>query len=344
MQKLLTVTVPCYNSQDYLRRAVESLLSGGERLELLIVDDGSTDSTGQIAEEYAACCPDLVRVIHRQNGGHGAAVMSGLQEAQGLYFKVVDSDDWVDRDALKRLLDTLEEMNRAGICSDLVVTNYLYDHGEEGKRKRIHYRGTLPVGRRITWDEVGRFRTGSYLMMHAVTFRTELLKNSGLALPEHTFYVDNIYVYVPMAQVETLYYLDADLYHYCIGRPDQSVNEAVVLSRLDQQLRINRIMLDSMDPEQIENPRHREYMLFYLELITTATYTYLMRTGKKEDERRAMDFLAEIRDGYPAVYRYLTSAPVFRHPARAVVALPNRIVFPATRVAYRVMQRIFGFN
>ncbi|MBQ1361770.1 MAG: glycosyltransferase, partial [Oscillospiraceae bacterium] len=99
MEKLLTVTVPCYNSQAYMARAVESLLKGGERLELLIVDDGSTDETLHIAEEYAARYPGLVRAIHRENGGHGPAVMTGLHEAQGLFFKVVDSDDWVEEEA-----------------------------------------------------------------------------------------------------------------------------------------------------------------------------------------------------------------------------------------------------
>ena len=110
MQKLLTVTVPCYNSQDYMRRAVESLLPAGERLELLIVDDGSTDSTAQIAGEYAARYPGIVRVIHQENGGHGPAVMTGLREARGLYFKVLDSDDWADTEALECLLDALDEM------------------------------------------------------------------------------------------------------------------------------------------------------------------------------------------------------------------------------------------
>ena len=344
MEKLLTVAVPCYNSQAYMARAVESLLKGGERLELLIVDDGSTDETLHIAEEYAACYPGLVRVIHRENGGHGPAVMSGLHEAQGLFFKVVDSDDWVEEEALKKLLDALEEMKRSGSCADLVITNYLYDHGENGKRKLIAYRSTVPAGRIITWDEVGRFHPGSYFLMHAITYRTELVKNSGLTLPEHTFYVDNIYAYVPMAQVKTLYYLDVDLYHYCIGRPDQSVNEAVMLSRLDQQLRINRIMLSSVDPDRIENPRHREYILFYLEVITSATYAFLLQTGKKEDERQVMDFLSEIREKYPTAYRYLTSAPALRHPARAVTALPNRLSFPLVRIGYRAAQKLFGFN
>ncbi|MDU5947120.1 MAG: glycosyltransferase, partial [Paenibacillus macerans] len=94
--KLLSVVIPCYNSQDYMRYCIESLLPGGERVELLIVNDGSADRTGQIADEYASRYPGIVKAIHQENGGHGEAVNAGIRHAAGLYFKVVDSDDWVD--------------------------------------------------------------------------------------------------------------------------------------------------------------------------------------------------------------------------------------------------------
>ena len=93
--KLLTFTVPCYNSQDYMRRCVDSLLIGGEDVEIIIVDDGSSDDTGAIADAYAEKYPSIVRAIHQENGGHGAGLNAGLNHATGLYFKVVDSDDWV---------------------------------------------------------------------------------------------------------------------------------------------------------------------------------------------------------------------------------------------------------
>ena len=344
MQKILTVLVPCYNSADYMRRAVESLLPGAEDLEILIVDDGSADATGSIAEAYAARFPDTVRVIRQANGGHGSAIMTGLREAGGLYFKVVDSDDWVETEALKKLLAALAEMRRKGTCADLVVTNYLYDHGDHGKRSLIHYRGTLPCGRIFSWQETGRFRTGSYFLMHAVTFRTDLLRRCGLQLPEHTFYVDNIFVYVPMAQVERLFYLDADLYHYCIGRPDQSVHESVMIRQLDQQLKINRIMLQSVDPDRIENRQKRDYLCYYLEIVTMATFSLLLISRTKENEQQAMDLLAEIRSRHPAVFRYLTSPPLFRHPVTAILKLPRWIVFPSVRLGYRIARKIYGFN
>ena len=344
MQKLLTVAVPCYNSQEYMRTALESILPGREKTEILVVDDGSADATAAIAEEYAARYPDAVRVIRRENGGHGAAINTGLREARGLYFRVVDSDDWLSRDALMKLLDVLEEMHRKAEYADLVLTNYIYDHGEKGKRKLIHYRGTVPAGRTITWDEVGQFPLGSYILMHAATYRTGLLRDSGVELPGHTFYVDNIFVYVPMALTRRLYYLDADLYHYTIGRPDQSVNEEVMTRRCSQQLRINRIMLESVDLARVDHPRKRECMLHYLEVITMATTVFLLRSRTKENEKALTEFLTEIRDRYPAVYGYLVSPPGRKHPFRIIRRLPRRIAAPAILLGYRIFRSSFGFN
>ena len=108
--KLLSVTVPCYNSQEYMRNCVDSLLVGGELVEILIVDDGSKDDTGRIADEYAAKYPNIVKAIHQENGGHGEAVNTGIKNATGLYFKVVDSDDWVNAEAYHAILDKLQEI------------------------------------------------------------------------------------------------------------------------------------------------------------------------------------------------------------------------------------------
>ncbi|MEG2951521.1 MAG: glycosyltransferase, partial [Clostridia bacterium] len=101
--KLLTIAIPCYNSQDYLAHAVESALLGGNEVEVLIVDDGSKDDTARIADAYERKYPQIVRAIHQENGGHGDAVMTGIRNATGLYFKVVDSDDWLDAEAYPKV-------------------------------------------------------------------------------------------------------------------------------------------------------------------------------------------------------------------------------------------------
>ena len=102
--KILTVVIPSYNSQEYLERAVKTTLINADDIEVIIVDDGSTDNTPQLADDLAKKYQNIVRVIHKENGGHGDAVMTGLKNAKGMYFKVLDSDDWFNTKALNAIL------------------------------------------------------------------------------------------------------------------------------------------------------------------------------------------------------------------------------------------------
>ena len=124
--KLLSIAVPCYNSEAYMSKCVESLLAGGADVEILIIDDGSTDKTGSIADEYEAKYPGIVKALHQENGGHGAAVNTGLENASGLYFKVVDSDDWVKESAYRKILQTLREAAGANPVLDMLISNFVY--------------------------------------------------------------------------------------------------------------------------------------------------------------------------------------------------------------------------
>lgn len=255
--KLLTVVIPCYNSQDYLHRAVESLLPGGERVEILIVDDGSTDDTARLADQYERSYPHMVRAIHKENGGHGDAVMAGLRHATGLYFKVVDSDDWVDAEAYPTVLKTLDGFVEPEEQIDLLVANYVYDKVGMRHKRVIRYGNALPENKVLSWRNTRCFRMGQYILMHSAIYRTQLLRACGLTLPKHTFYVDNLYVYEPMTHVEKLYYLNVDFYHYYIGREDQSVQEQVMIRRIDQQLLVNRLMAKAVCLPKVADKRKR---------------------------------------------------------------------------------------
>lgn len=232
--KLLTVTVPCYNSAAYMERCVDSLLPGGDEMDILIIDDGSTDATGAIAERYAERYPAMVRVIHQENGGHGEGINQGIRHAQGVYFKVVDSDDRLDRDALLKLLDALRRHTTEGEQLDLIVNNYVYDQVDKQAVFSVNYRVALKPGRVLTWEEIRRFPMHKQFMIHSLIYRTGLLREHGLVLPKHTFYEDNLYIYKPLPWTKTVYYLDEPLYGYFIGRADQSIAEKNILKRLDQ--------------------------------------------------------------------------------------------------------------
>ena len=229
-------------------------------------------------------------------------------------------------------------------AADLVITNYVYEKVNEGRSHPINYRKTLPVGRLFGWDEVGKWAAGSYLLMHSATYRTELARNSGMKLPKHTFYVDHLFVCYPMIHVEKMYYLDVDLYRYFIGREDQSVNEKVMLSRMDQQLKVNRLMLYELDIDSITNKAKKEYLYYYTEIVTQATVSFLLRLGTKEDEQVMQSFLDEIQNNRPVYYKWILQKPFYRHTIGPIRKLPHWFAYPLYRFCYIIARRVFGFN
>lgn len=340
--KLLSIAVPCYNSEAYMRKCVESLLTGGVDVEILIVDDGSTDSTGDIADEYEAKYPGIVKALHQENGGHGAAVNTGLENASGLYFKVVDSDDWVKKSAYQKILQTLRELAGGNPVLDMLISNFVYEKEGEKKHKVMKYHHALPKDRLFTWDEVRHFHKGQYILMHSVIYRTKLLKECGLKLPEHTFYVDNLFVYEPLPYVKTMYYLDVNFYRYYIGREGQSVNEQVMISRIDQQIRVNEMMLDYLIQKKAEIYKHRKmrvYMINYLEIITVISSILLIRADTEESLAKKKELWNDIRQKDIFLYIRLRYGIMGNS-----MNLPGKGGRKISVEGYKICQRFFKFN
>ena len=336
--KLLTFTIPCYNSQDYMEHCIESILPGGEDVEILIVDDGSTDRTAEIADEYARKYPTIVRAIHQENGGHGEAVNAGIRNATGLYFKVVDSDDWVDGEAYKKILDKLRELAGGSVTLDMLLANYVYEK-EGAHHKRVMRQTGFPQDQVFTWSDVRHFYKGHYILMHSVIYRTKLLRECGLELPKHTFYVDNIYVYKPLPYVRTMYYMNEDFYRYYIGREDQSVNEKVMIGRIDQQIRVNKIMIDDVDLHKLSNAKCRKYMFNYLEIITVVSTVMLLRSGTEENLEKKRELWKYIKDKDITLFHKLR-----RGIMGQTMNLPGKGGRKISVAAYRLSQKVVGFN
>jgi glycosyltransferase involved in cell wall biosynthesis len=323
-----------------MSHAIETLLTGGEDVEIIIVDDGSTkDNTADIADEYAAKYPSIIKAVHQENGGHGEAVNTGIRNATGLYFKVVDSDDWVDTDAYKEILDALHKIVEGPETVDMVLANYVYEKEGQKHKKVMRYDDVVPVRRIFTWDDCGRFKKGQYILMHSVIYRTELLRECGLKLPAHTFYVDNLFVYVPLPHVKKMYYIDVDFYRYFIGRDDQSVNESVMIKRIDQQIRVNELMVEAVDLFQIKNPKLRRYMFNYLEIITVITTIMLIRSGTEENLEKKRDLWTYLKEYDIRLFHKLRNGIMGR-----VMNLPGRGGRKISVAAYKISQKIVGFN
>lgn len=338
--KLLSVAIPCYNSESYMRHCIESLLPGGDEVEILIVDDGSTkDRTAEIADEYERNYPGICRAIHQENGGHGEAVNAGLRNASGIYFKVVDSDDWVDESAYMEILNTLRRFVYGEKTLDMLVSNFVYEKQGSNRKKVMNYRTALPENQLIDWDDVKVFILGQYILMHSVIYRTELLKQCGLELPKHTFYVDNIFVYQPLPHVKTLYYLNVNFYRYFIGRDDQSVNEQVMIGRIDQQIRVTKLMLSYYDVMKIKQRKLRRYMVRYLEIMMVISSILAIKSGTEENLEKKEELWQSLRKQNLKLYlrlRYGFLGQGVNLPGKSGMKFPIAI--------YKMTQKFFGFN
>ncbi|MBO4990284.1 MAG: glycosyltransferase [Clostridia bacterium] len=286
--KLISFAVPSYNSQNYLAKCVESLLVGGEDVEILIVNDGSKDDTAKIADEYQAKYPTIVRAIHKENGGHGSGVNRGLAEATGLYYKVVDSDDWVDKDAYLQLLATMKDHLAKGTDIDLYITNFVYEHVDDNTQHVSSYRGKYPVGKVFTWKETKCLKLWNMILMHSVIYKTEKARKSGVNLPEHTFYVDNLFAFQPLPHMEKIFYLDIDFYRYYIGRVDQSVTMENLVKRYDQQIRVMNCMMSAYTYDELKAMNKPLRKLMYHDLNNVMLNTAFFTTAKDSPERREL--------------------------------------------------------
>lgn len=340
--KLLSVAVPCYNSEEYMRKCIESLLVGGEDVEILIVDDGSTDKTGEIADAYESLYPSIVRAVHKNNGGHGSAVNTGLAYATGLYYKVVDSDDWVKESAYQKILDVLRDIIARGDTLDMLISNFVYEKEGEKKHKVMKYHHALPQDKIFGWNEVKHFHKGQYILMHSVIFRTKLLRECGLELPENTFYVDNIFVFEPLPFVKNMYYLDVNFYRYYIGREGQSVNEKIMIGRIDQQIKVNQIMIDylvEMKSRIYGKRKLKKYMINYLEIITVISSVMLIRSGTEENLEKKMLLWKYIRQKDLGLFLRLRYGVLGNS-----MNLPGKGGRRITVEGYKLCRRFFKFN
>ena len=322
-----------------MSRAVESILAGGEEIEIIIVNDGSRDRTSEIAHEYMKNYPEIVRVIDKENGGHGDAVNAGLSAAQGRYFKVVDSDDWVDGEALKRILTLVRNLEEDGEQIDMLISNFVYEKAGASHKKCVHYRNALPQDEIFRWDDIGHFRLDQYILMHSVIYRTELLKLIQMRLPKHTFYVDNIYVYYPLPHVRKIYYLDVDFYRYFIGRDDQSVNEKNMIARADQQIYVTKTMIDMYEMGEISSRKLRLYMVNYLAIMMTVSSIILIRSKRKENIEKKRELWKYLKKRDWKTYLKIRYGILGQ-----TMNIPGKSGRKISSLVYSVARRIIGFN
>lgn len=339
--KTLTFVVPAYNMETYLERCVTSLVSARriDDIEVLIVDDGSSDSTLALAQSFERRWPGVVKAIHQENKGHGGAVNTGVATASGMYVKVVDADDWVGPAALEQVLATLRPQMNEDEPLDLLVTDYVYD--KVGKRRKhiVNFKNVIKPDCVLGWDDLGHFSVAQYMIMHALTFRTEVVRVSGMQLPEHTFYVDFIYSYHPFPWVKTIKYLNVPFYHYFIGRDGQSVQTDVMIRRVDQLRLVNRRMVEATPEHGTVPDGLYRYMIHFLAIESSVTSVFLILSGKPENYKIKDQLWRDIADYSPAIGRDVRRKLISR--ALNLRGSAGRAII---RWGYRIAEHVVGFN
>lgn len=340
-KKTLTFVVPAYNMTEYLERCIMSLIAAkrNDDIEVLIVDDGSSDGTLEMAQKFEARYPGIVRAIHQENKGHGGAVNTGIAAASGMYVKVVDADDWVGPESLEQVMAVLREEADSTEPIDMLVTNYVYD--KVGKRNKhvVNFRHAMKAGERLAWNDLGHFGLAEYILMHALTYRTAVVRESGMQLPEHTFYVDFIYAYQPFPWVKTMKYLDTPFYHYFIGRDGQSVQTDVMIRRVDQLRLVNQCMVRATPERGTVPDGLYRYMIHFLAIESSVASVFMILSRDPENYEKKKDMWDDIKAYSPTIYKDVRKKAMSR-----ALNLRGSIGRFVIRKGYFVAEHVVGFN
>ena len=341
--KLISFIVPCWNSAEYMDRCIESLLYFPERTEIIIVDDGSTDDTARIADEYASNYPSFVNAIHQENRGHGGAINAGLDAAQGLYIRIVDSDDWIDPSSLKTVLNKLEDIEPEGGV-DMLVTNYSYYRKGRGINQTIKYKAFFKPNVVETWNDasVGKIRPWNQFMIHALTFRRDTIKKSGMVIPEKVYYEDNYILCYLFPLCEKILYLDTNLYVYYIGREGQSMSWEMLEKRNSDVRKVTEMCWTLNNLDEIKKKNKKLYRIMFHELwllVSSAIlFSRIPRSKEADDEMR--QFCKRLKAGNKKYYNYLMYGNLFY-----LLTIPGCVGrFLALDVALKAAHGFVGFN
>ena len=234
MTKILTISIASYNAEKDIPRCLESFIRTSvlNKLDIIVVNDGSSDNTYKIASEYAKNYPNSIRVIDKENGGHGSTINAGISYAKGKYFKIVDSDDWVDKDSIEKLVNYLENSNVDLVFNPFHTVNYS-DHRKldliDVKPQYIKYHKII---------KASELHGTESFHMHSMTFKTDLMKKVGPIIDEHCFYVDLEYCIYPLTYINSIVYLEDPVYEYLIGSSSQSVSTISFIKRRNEHKRV----------------------------------------------------------------------------------------------------------
>ena len=297
MKKILSIIVPSYNMEALLEKDLQSLVitKRPERLEVIVVNDGSKDNTLSIARDFEHHYPDIFIIIDKKNGNYGSCINDGLKAASGKYIKILDADDFVDTEAFEALVDCLEAVD-----ADVVVNDYQKVY-IGGKHKDFSY--TFPAGKTVNIADIYSEDSFSTLLLPALTYRTSILKDMGYRQTEGISYTDMEWCYAPMTQMSTLYYFNRSVYMYLMGREGQTMDPEIFRKRLPQLFQCLHTLLDSLDGLTLE-PWAKRFANEQLTKQSLGMYRYHLIEHQKESRELLAKFDAALENKNPKIHAF----------------------------------------
>lgn len=304
MSAILSVVVPSYNVEQYLDKCLTSFSDHrfDDRLEVIIANDGSKDRTQEIAEGYVEKFPRIFKLINKENGGHGSAVNAGIENATGKYFRIVDGDDWVDTENMVKLLEILESST-----SDMVVDERREVHMVTGETEFFPLPENLETGKQLDFANMcNDFEMGTCIMLHTLSYKTELLKQHGIRLQEHIFYVDIEYIIKATMEAKTIEFHNLEIYQYLVGNVNQSVSSQNYVKRFSHHSKVTRSLITYATQSQAtgEMKKYLDRRICLL-INTHMNIALIYNTNRKEGWQQAKDFREFLKNTNP-MYSKLT--------------------------------------
>ncbi len=333
MEKLLTIVIPTYNMEELLDRCLSSLIINNkilfEQLEVLVVIDGAKDNSSQIAHRYQDKYPNTFRVIDKENGNYGSCLNRGFNEAQGLYTRTLDADDWFFTKALE---DFMTKLNNLQEYPDLIITNYSLEKGGSSKTVICNYETNHSV------HLVGKdfLPEGIVYSIHTATYKTEILRN--INLDEKISYTDVEVNYLTIDKIKTyLLFTDIVLYRYFIGREGQTVSLSSYIKNIQHvETVLNRFLSENKSLTEKDTFIHK--IRTTLPLISIYYKLNIARKTKDQEYANFLDFHKKVTT-IPALKRSVFS---IKYAKIHYVKIWNVIPFafsPLFKILYGLKER-----
>ncbi len=323
--KILTIVVPVYNVEKYLDQCLKSFIISEvlEKLEVLIINDGSTDSSSIIGQTYVNKYPDTFRMITKDNGGHGSTINVGIQEATGKYFKVVDGDDWVTAKGIKNLVNLMDKTD-----VDMVLSNYYWIDDITGKTSK-EIEEICPGIEYATIVPFQNVSSKIFFKMHAITYRTEILKKIPNKIDEHCYYVDLEYITFPIPYIYTIAAIPDYVYMYRVGQTMQSVSIENMKRRCAQHEKVVSCLLKYFKQNANVSNEIKDCMAEVIARSVTSQYKIYL-SFKKSHKEDIVCFEKILKEQYPDIYEKI------KNPAVLILRLTNYIAYDLVSMTVRL--------